>query len=142
MKGISDIIAIILILLITVSLAALAYLWFTGILTDILGIAGNQTEQGAKTIGTKFAIDATVGYPIENKVGVVIRNTGTVNLDLQKLATYVNNMLYTGNQGLGDTLSPGAFTPFNITNVPGGGCGLPLKVTAETGATDTLSITC
>jgi flagellin-like protein len=142
MKGVSDIIAIILILLITVSLAALAYLWFTGILQDMLGIAGNQTQHVGDTLGTKFKIDAAVGYQTESKVGVVVRNTGTVNLDLQKLATYVNNTLYTGREGLGASLAPGEFVSFNITSVPSGGCSSTLKITVETGAEDTLTIVC
>jgi|SRR3990172_810858 len=145
MKGVSDIIAIILILLITVSLAALAYLWFTGVFEQITGIAGNQTEEGARAIATKFSIEAARGYQTESKVNIVIRNTGTVDLKLQKLATYVDNILYTGREGLvAVDLPPGDITspPFNVTNVPNGGCGLPLRVTADTGREATLTITC
>jgi len=142
MKGIADIIAIILILLITVSLAALAWLWFSGIFGELTGSVGNATRGGTQAIGTKFTIESAIGYGTASKVGVVVRNTGSVDLNLQKLATYVNNTLYTGREGLVVVnLAPGSFANFNVTNVPSGGCG-PLRVTAETGAEDTLSITC
>ncbi len=143
MKGVSDIIAIILILLITISLAGLAYLWFTGIFEQISGGVGNQTEQQRLAMATKFSIETAIGYDADNKVGIVVRNTGTVDLNMNNLATYVDNVLYTGREGLLiSTLSPQAYTQFNMTGVTGDICSKPLKITAGTGAEDTLTITC
>ena len=143
MKCVSDIIAIILILLITISLAGLAYLWFTGIFKEITGGVGNQTELQRRAMATKFNIETAIGYPAEDKVGLVIRNQGSVGLDMQNLATYVDNILYTGREGLSiSTLSSGAYIQFNITGVTSDICTLPLRITADVGTEDTLTITC
>src|SRR3972149_65116 len=74
MKGISSIIAIILILLITVSLAALLWLWLTGIATDLFNISGNQTQQIGETLTSMVRIES-----VDNNI-VYVRNTGQSKL--------------------------------------------------------------
>ena len=74
MKGISNIIAIILILLIAISLLALLYLWLTGFAVDLFNLGGNETQRVTQAIGSRFVIES-----VDNEV-VFIRNTGQTKL--------------------------------------------------------------
>lgn len=140
MKGISDVIAIILILMITVALAALAYVWFTGIFETISSGAGQAATGAAKTIATNFKIEAAKGFATDEKVTITIRNTGTENIDASKIAVYVDDNIKEteGNTG---TISPGDTLTFDAMNVANP-CNKILKVTIETGAEDSITISC
>jgi len=138
MKGVSTIIAVILILLITVALAVLAYAWFTGIF-DVLISGANQSINGTQQqFGTKFSIEAATNVT-EDIVTISMRNIGTVNIDLDKIACYVDDELKTNDAS--GTLSPGSVASFNITAVSDP-CSKVLRITVETGADETITISC
>jgi len=138
MKGVSTVIAVILVLMITVAMAALAYLWFTGVFETLTGVA-NQTIGGAQQqMATKFSIEAATNIT-NDTVSVSMRNTGTVDIDLDKVATYVTNELR-DNTASG-TLTPGTVYTFNVTDITNP-CSKVLSITVATGADDTYAITC
>jgi len=84
MKGISTLIAVILILLITIALVALLYLWFTGIFTGITETGQEQFEESQLRLMSSMAIESVI------KNNIYVRNTGSVNIT--EIVVYVNDL--------------------------------------------------
>src|SRR5437867_2152801 len=74
MKGLSSIIAVVLILLITVSLSALAYLFFGNVFAELTQTGSNESEKIITTLTSSMLIDSAT----ENQI--FIRNTGQSDL--------------------------------------------------------------
>jgi len=132
MKGISAVIAVVLILMITVALAAMAYVWFTGVFETISGSAGEAAEKTGQTIATSFDI-ASAGYnsttSLNEYVLVYVTNTGTSDIDLVNMNVFVGVTKATlTNSG---TMSPGDTELFAIQNSTSFAisCGQQVKVT-------------
>src|SRR3989304_6730088 len=87
MKGITPIVAVILLMLITISMVGFAFVWFSRISTISTEKIENQTE--------KLLTVKTVR--IENALGtaVDIRNTGDAQITSADLAAFVNNVRVT-----------------------------------------------
>lgn len=122
MKGITPVIAVILLLLITVAMVGFAFTWFTRISTTAAERIENQTERllAIKTIR------------IENVVGtaVDIRNTGDGTINSGEMAFYVNNARVTAT---GANIAPNAVQTYTLASAcPTGG---QVRVTV-TGGTD------
>lgn len=145
MRGVSSVIAIILILMIVVSLAALAYIWFMTVFTSLTGAAGETAAGAERAIGTSFKIEAaknTTPAPGAT-IKVSIRNIGTVDIDMSKIAVYLDGTQQDpgdleGNTGI---LSPDYVKSFNITNIADP-CDRVLQVTVPAGASDVTTTTC
>lgn len=87
MKGITPVIAIILLLMITIALIGFAFVWFTSIAGTLTNQTGQQLTQQQRKMMTSAKIDA-----LDTTSGtLVIRNTGTVALKISELEVYVNN---------------------------------------------------
>ena len=151
-KGVSAVIAVILILMITVALAAMAYVWFTSVFQSLTEGAGGAAEQTATALGTSFTIDSAA-YTSGSNVVVSIRNTGSQSIDLNGMAFFIFDLPATiatvGNSSSGTTLQPGEFTsdtPFTIQNTStiGPVCPGPatLKATVSAGFAQSTTITC
>ncbi len=140
MKGISAIISVVLILMITIVLAGLSYIWFTNLFQSVTSTA-QQTATGAQTaLATKFKIEAATNTTLTN-VTVYVRNTGQADINMTTASAYVNDIFMPTDGNKGITLSPGSVSTFNVTNV-NNPCNKILRVTVGTGASDTISITC
>ena len=129
MKGITPVIAVILLLLITVSLVAFAFTWFTRVATTAATGIENQT---AKLLATK-------SVRIENaKVSgtttrIDLRNTGDVIINSGELAFYIEDGRVVGSLGCPASIAPGSVvtcSPPGVTcnatqslrvSLPGGG---------------------
>jgi len=85
MKGVSALVAVVLILLIAVALAAMAYLWFTGVFMQVGSTSGEQIDEVSDEVTTvgHITIDSVSG----NKI--YIRNDG--NVDLTEFAIFIEN---------------------------------------------------
>ena len=83
-KGITPIIAMVLLLVITVSIAGFAMVFFSRTVTDTSNGVGNQTMAAVDMIGMKFSVDN-----IHQNV-VYVRNEGTK--PLSGIAVYVNDI--------------------------------------------------
>ena len=146
MKGVSTVIAIVLILMITVALAALAYIWFVSVFQTISEGAGEGVEQATEQLGTSFGIE-TAKYTGSNQVTASLRNTGSQNIDLTKLATYINNEIAFIDSGNTGTLAPDGTATVKISNATRTGyfsghvCSKALKVTIPAGQ-QIITITC
>jgi len=102
MKGVSEVIAIILILMIVIALAALAYTWFSGIFTQLTGTAGQTIQQTATTMGTQFVLEAaacsvgaTPACDVGDTITFTLRNTGQPTFDATKTSVYIDGVPFT-----------------------------------------------
>jgi len=147
MKGISALISVILLLMIVTVLAGLAYVWFTNIF-QLLSSSAEQSATGAsQTLATQFRIEVAkniTGLPAGTyKVKTTIRNTGTQNIDMTKIAGFIDDEIKTVELGPSvTTLVPGNITTFNVTSTTTYSCTSILKLTGAGGVSDSVSITC
>jgi flagellin-like protein len=84
MKGISAVIAVILLLLITISITGIAFIFFSRMQQSVQNATERQLQQQTQQFGTQFTIEGA------NKNQVYVRNLGTSQLT--GLAFYVNNL--------------------------------------------------
>ena len=82
MKGITPIIAIIMLLMITIALVGFAYVFFSGTMESATNATSAQLEQQMNIMGENFVIEAV------DKNTVIIRNTGIA--DLKNIKFYVH----------------------------------------------------
>ncbi len=134
MKGVSAVIAVILLLLITVAIIGFAFIWFG----RITSLATNSTEQQI----TQFYQAAAKKISIDNinsTSGVSIRNIGTAIIPVNEITVFLNGNLLSvycyGNSSTG--IAPGtvatcrpATPPEGITCV----AGTRIKVTSPAGS--------
>jgi flagellin-like protein len=83
MRGVSEVIAIILILMITISLAGLAYMFMSTTMSDTTTAASSTVSSTTNTMLKSFRVES-----IHDNT-VYIRNTGTA--DLYNVSVYVND---------------------------------------------------
>lgn len=148
MKGVTEIIAIILILMITIALAALAYTWFSGIFSDIMDAAASLLSRSSKNMATQFKVDNALYVASDNIIYVSIRNTGNQNFNATKSTFYIRgvpgdfSVIDCPNCNCND-LAPGCAADFEIPDTPFGSIseGDKLKVTIITGLQSTREIT-
>jgi flagellin-like protein len=94
MKGISAIIAVILILMITVALAAMAYVWFTDVFKTVTEGAGKAATGASETIATSFSIasaamNQTGTINNDNALDVYVTNTGSTDITTDNFNVFV-----------------------------------------------------
>lgn len=108
MKGISAVIAVILLLLITIAVVGAASGFF-GRITSIAGqSAENQTSEQITRLSKQVTIDSS------NSTSASIRNSGTSTLSAGEIALYVNGAPRTCSPAL-SSLSPGAVQTCNFS---------------------------
>ena len=163
MKAISSIIAIILILMIVVALAALAYTWFTGIFSSLTGTVSTSVGTTTTAMGTSFKIENVINVtcltcpPTQSYVNATIRNIGTSNINLSKILGYLNedpipvvtsccggtcSCISTTSGSLIISRGDKATIPFNTTKTGPINCGKTLKITVESGLSDSKKVIC
>ena len=86
MKGITPVVAIILLLLITISMVGFAFVWFTRISQLTTESTQNQTQLLLDTTAQRIAIDAAT------TTSVTIRNTGSKDIPVAQIAVFVNGV--------------------------------------------------
>jgi flagellin-like protein len=89
MKGITPVIAVILLLMITISLVGFAFVWFTRMTESMTNQTSESLNQQMLVQRTRVTIDS---YDKTNGK-LMIRNAGSVNLELNKVNIYVNGGL-------------------------------------------------
>jgi len=120
MKGITPVIAVILLLLITISMVGFAFVWFS----RVAQTATEQTEKQLQTDldrqGKKVAID-NIGSG-----SVTLRNIGTSNIAAGDLKLYVNNTAQAACDAV--SIAAGGTSTCNLN--PPCGDGGTMKVTS------------
>ena len=175
MKGQGEVVAIVLILMIVVALAALAYTWLSGMFSSLIGIAGTAVEATTGQMQVQFKLESATcidyddgggggpdgdcldGGATPDRFQFTIRNTGQRMFDPTATAAYVDNILETGTvsyvnyqpvacaadnffNGCTVTASMnGPYTDISPACVP---LQSVLKVTIQTGLSETMVITC
>ena len=104
MKGITPVIAVILLLLITVSLVAFAFTWFTRIATTAATGIENQTSKLLATKSVRIE-NAKVSGTTTN---IDLRNTGDVIINSGELAFYIEDGRVVGSLGCPASIAPGS----------------------------------
>lgn len=130
MKGITPVIAVILLLLITVSLVGFAFVWFTRISTTAGTAIENKTGELLRSKSIR----------VENAraTAVDLRNTGSVTINENELAFYINNARNTttitcGAAATNDAIAPNAVLSCTLGVADNCGPGVPLRVTVPGG---------
>ena len=125
MKGVSAVIVMILILLISVALTGLGYLFFTEVLTSVTTAGEESISQSVTSMLSQMRIES-VSAASNN---IYIRNTGKVNLT--DFTVYVNDGLVI------PTSAPSSLAPGSVGTIemPSLNRGEIVKVTAAQGAT-------
>ncbi len=113
MRGVSEVIAIILILMITISLAGLAYMFMSMTMSDTTATASSTVSSTTKAMLKSFKIDSVHDNTI------YLRNTGT--LEIRDLSVYVNDIpvgfFGPGVIDIGDVSNITLLTSLNITDI-------------------------
>jgi len=86
MKGITPVIAVILLLMITISLVGFAFIWFSGLTKSITNQTSEHLEQQMRAMTSDFRIENVAGDK------VYIRNIGTSEINKEGIGIYANNI--------------------------------------------------
>ncbi|MBR9682412.1 MAG: hypothetical protein GOV02_01940 [Candidatus Aenigmarchaeota archaeon] len=145
MKGVSAVIAIVLILMITVALAAMSYVWFTNIFETLTESGTSAIDRTGQQLQASFSIESA-RYLSGNSTSVSIRNTGITTIDLDDVAFYLNGIPSSVISGPTGSLTEGQFTTtaFIIENNTEAMCPGPatLRSTIAEGYQQTVTVSC
>ena len=124
MKGVSAIIVAILLLMISVSMVSLGYVFLTGTLSDTTQTVEDLSDQSSVALLSKMKIDS-----VSNRQ-VYLRNNGKV--DVSQFSVYINDVLDAGAVPDKDKLSPGDISNITLSSAPN--VGDIIKVTSAEGS--------
>ncbi len=128
-KGITPVIAIILLLLITISMVGFAFVWFSRVAQTATEQTEKQLQSDLSRQGKKIAIDNLQLSTGVLEGSVSIRNIGTSNIAAGDIKLYVNNAVQVGCDSL--ALAAGAVGSCDIdVNTCNSDSGNTLRVTA------------
>lgn len=88
-KGVTPVVAVILLLLITVAIVGFAFTFLQRTVTTAAERGQNQTGELGAAVGESFRIENAAGS------SVVVRNTGIAALNTASLSVYINNVART-----------------------------------------------
>lgn len=134
MKGITPIIAIILLLLITVSMAGFAFVFLQRTLEQTANSAQDSLTQQQNQMGQKYSIDN-----IDNVNDVVtVRNIGSTTGDSSSVILYINNKnVSTGCWTPSGSWAPSAIKQCNVAPYAGAfTCPANFTLTSPSGQND------
>ncbi len=119
MKGITPVIAIILLLLITIAMAGMAYISLTGTSETSTKIVGEELEQTTQQMRLQFSIEN-----VDNNK-IYIRNQGSEDLNTEFLTIYLDNTLIESDSV---SISPGQVGTITLNAAQAVGISDPQKV--------------
>lgn len=116
-KGITPVIAIVLLMLITLSIVGFAYVWFNQTAGDIGSAVTNTTESELAKMNKKIRIESC-GVSANT---VTIRNTGSQSVDLDSEVSYtINGASASPSSGCTGSLSANAVDTCTFASVSDG----------------------
>ena len=128
-KGITPVIAVILLLLITISMVGFAFTWFSRVAQTATEQTEKQLESDLARQGKKVAIDNLQPSTELAAGSVSVRNIGTSNIVAGDVKLYINNVAQEGCNNL--ILAAGAIGSCAITaNTCNDASGLSARVTS------------
>jgi flagellin-like protein len=115
-KGITPVIAVVLLMLITLSIVGFAYVWFNQTTSDIGSSVTNTTESELAKMNKKIRIESC-GVSANT---VTIRNTGSQSVDLDSELSYTINGASASPSGCTGSLSANAVDTCTFASVSDG----------------------
>ena len=121
-KGISPLIAAVLLVAFTVAIATLIMGWFSSFTRSTTSTISNKTTQSVGCANAQISIDEVYVKPSslinETTTTVIVRNSGYITVGLTSLQVY-NSTGQNFSQGFNaaSSLLPGSLVTYNITNV-------------------------
>jgi flagellin-like protein len=112
MKGITPVIAIILLLLITISMVGFAFVWFSRMAVGITNQTEEQIQQQIAAAAKKVAIDSVTAG------NIWVRNIGAASIPVGEISVYVNNAKVTCTWT--GSIAPGAVSACGVGCAAGG----------------------
>ena len=119
MKGLSTILAMILIVIIVVALIGLTYTFAVNLFGVTSDTATDQTEQLTDKMQKSVSITSISCNPSTNRIIFSLKNTGTKNIVATDLTAFV--ISNTTNEKLSFTLTPASLTPGSVSDVMSSG---------------------
>ena len=120
MKGITPVIAIILLIMITISMAAFMFVWFTDFLEILTNQTGGQLTHQQRLMQMGITIIESHKDSGTGNIFVTLRNSGTVTIEAGELAIFAKNS--TGSIGstymYQNPIAPGAILSDLDTGIP------------------------
>ena len=160
MKGISSVIAVVLLLMITIALVGMAWVFFQNLWGTVSTNAGNAATNTGETLATSFSLgsakmqtNATTGQTCYNKfcenlLYLYVTNTGTITITKEKFSVYIDGNLAREEYGQTGNLAPGTTATLKMSNITGRGdaatkmiCTSAVKVMYGSAEQD-ITITC
>jgi len=141
MKGISAIIVVILLLLISVSLASVVYLWFSSIITDVTGESTTNIRSTTNYMNTRMSIINAKNTSL-TEISVTVRNSGTEKIDLDNLIAFIDDVEESSNTASG-ILDVGKTSTFTVTSANSmSTCEHVLRISIASGSESSRMISC
>ncbi|MFH1420914.1 MAG: archaellin/type IV pilin N-terminal domain-containing protein [Candidatus Aenigmatarchaeota archaeon] len=92
MKGITPVIATILLLMITIAMVGFAFVWFQNIWVDIGGGVKNATDTQMSNMNMKIRIENAKSGVAPNASMITVRATGSENVPTSQIGVYANDI--------------------------------------------------
>ncbi len=93
-KGISAVVAVIMLLMITVALVGMAYVWLSSAFTGVTKTTGEAIEKRTETIITNFVINGAWNETIGGVtyINISLQNIGTTEIPIESMSVMVNGI--------------------------------------------------
>jgi flagellin-like protein len=139
-RGVSQVIAALLLIAIAVAAAILLYVFAIGLLGSLGSSGGQQTKQ-------QLIMEAYNWNGANNAISLTVRNVGSASIDASTTDVFVNGIKVAAGLGgtCGITLTPGGSCTASFTAPPGSssyvpGAAYPLKLVTPDGGVFSYSI--
>jgi len=127
-KGISPLIASVLLIAFTVAIATLIMGWFSTITRSTTTTVGNKTSESVACSSAQISIeDIYIRQSLFANVTVIVKNTGYATIGINSLQNTTGQNFSTGFIAA-TSLPPGSIVTYNLTNVSMTTCAVFSKV--------------
>ncbi len=114
-KGISAVIAVVLLLLVTVSIIWVFSTWMTATTKTATEKTGKGIKKKLEVLNIEFAVKAGYNSASDN-LEVSVTNTGTEDIDLSKVKVFLKGLQQAISSGNSGTLAPGDTAKLVVSN--------------------------
>jgi flagellin-like protein len=136
-KGVSQVIAALLIIAVTVAAAVLLYVFAVGVIGNLSTGIGQQIADQVTMVSYSF--------PVGGPLSITTKNVGSSAVDLSKADFFINGVSATPGSGCAVMIPPGGSCTTTLS-LPGGYAGLasgvsyPVKIVTANGAVFSYSV--
>jgi flagellin-like protein len=142
MKGITPVVATILLLLITIAVVGFAFGYFSTIMTSTGETAQEQAEATTGRLSKTISIDnVNNATGVANVIAVTVRNAGTAAILTTEVSFYVDNVVASSvSWGAVTSIAAGSIATANVTST--GGCKLSTSKVKAAGPANDITKSC